>query len=119
MNNPYPTTKPRLHAAWQKGFDAFDPRRYQSEFNPYRWGSPCRVAFLGGWERAADIHEGLAACDTQYAVQISADGGRYRDHSRYHQLEDALRAERRLNAPKGHHLRVIKRTTQVHEVVMK
>lgn len=117
--NPYPQTKPRLHAAWQKGFDAFDPRRCQSGINPYSWGSPCRVAFLGGWSRAADVHEGLAASDVLYAVQISADGGRYRDHSCYHQLEDALRAERRLSAPKGHHLRVIRRTTQVREEIMK
>lgn len=47
-DNPYPTTKPRLRSAWEKGYTATaSPHSFA---NPYRWGTPCRAAFQAGYE---------------------------------------------------------------------
>jgi hypothetical protein len=52
-SNPYPVDRPLLHGAWAKGFAAYPQPHLEA--NPYKYGTGCRIAFLGGWERRRDL----------------------------------------------------------------
>lgn len=79
-NNPYPTTKPRLHAAWLKGYEV------GVKGTTYGRGTPCQIAFNGGAQRRLDD---AAAGQNKLVVWTDPDGGQ-RDMT-YDQCSDLVK----------------------------
>lgn len=50
--NPYPPSKPRLHAAWARGFAVGEKQVICGR------GTPCQLAFNGGAQRLIDTRTG-------------------------------------------------------------